>query len=216
MRHDQPFSSERRSHAISFRRSGSAVLIPVPQSGDLASGVAPDAVLEGAHSDGRHVTLTSARCLVIDEVLWRKAQAASSRQVGVNHFTSHSPARRISGTKLPPFDFASPAHYSRFRCSDLCHPRKARLRRSAKTGKRVQFPRCRATVSEDIALGHWEIPGKAADESGSNSSSLAKPGDRRDPSTSTSFACQGGWNAHTRCFIHPASPRFGSRCRSHR
>jgi hypothetical protein len=35
------------------------------------------------------VTLTSARCLVIDEVLWRKAQAASSRQVGVNHFISH-------------------------------------------------------------------------------------------------------------------------------
>ena len=26
----------------------------------------------------------------------------------------------------------------------------------AKTGKRVQFPRCRATVSEKIAAGHWE------------------------------------------------------------
>ena len=51
-------------------------------------------------------------------------------------------------------------HYSRFRCSDLCHPRKARLCRSVKTGKRVQFPRCRATVSEDIALGHWKIPGR--------------------------------------------------------
>jgi hypothetical protein len=26
----------------------------------------------------------------------------------------------------------------------------------AKTGKRVQFPRCRATVSEKIAAVHWE------------------------------------------------------------
>jgi len=26
----------------------------------------------------------------------------------------------------------------------------------AKTGKRVQFPRCRATVSEKIAAGHWD------------------------------------------------------------
>jgi len=25
----------------------------------------------------------------------------------------------------------------------------------AETGKRVQFPRCRATVSEEIVLGHW-------------------------------------------------------------
>src|ERR1700675_2883809 len=30
-----------------------------------------------------------------------------------------------------------------------------------KIGKRVQFPRCRATVSEDIAAGHWGFPGKA-------------------------------------------------------
>jgi len=37
----------------------------------------------------------------------------------------------------------------------------ARLCRVAKTGKRVQFPRCRATVSEKIAAVHWEIPGKA-------------------------------------------------------
>jgi len=27
-----------------------------------------------------------------------------------------------------------------------------------KTGKRVQFPRCRATVSEKIADGHWGKP----------------------------------------------------------
>ena len=26
----------------------------------------------------------------------------------------------------------------------------------AKTGKRVQFPRCRATVSENIAAVHWD------------------------------------------------------------
>jgi len=26
----------------------------------------------------------------------------------------------------------------------------------AKTGKRVQFPRCRATVSEKTAAVHWE------------------------------------------------------------
>jgi hypothetical protein len=25
----------------------------------------------------------------------------------------------------------------------------------------VRIPRCRATVSEEIAAGHWEIPGKA-------------------------------------------------------
>ena len=29
-------------------------------------------------------------------------------------------------------------------------------------GKRVQIPRCRATVSEDIATGHWGKPGKAS------------------------------------------------------
>jgi hypothetical protein len=26
----------------------------------------------------------------------------------------------------------------------------------AKTGKRVKLPRCRATVSENIANGHWK------------------------------------------------------------
>ncbi len=31
----------------------------------------------------------------------------------------------------------------------------------AKIGKRVQFPRCRATVSEKIAAGHWEISREA-------------------------------------------------------
>jgi len=31
----------------------------------------------------------------------------------------------------------------------------ARPPRSRRTGKRVQIPRCRATVSEDIAPGHW-------------------------------------------------------------
>jgi hypothetical protein len=25
-----------------------------------------------------------------------------------------------------------------------------------KTGKRVRIPRCRATVSEETAIGHWE------------------------------------------------------------
>src|ERR1700689_297862 len=34
--------------------------------------------------------------------------------------------------------------------------RLARLCLAAKTGKRVQFPRCRATVSEKIAAGHWD------------------------------------------------------------
>src|ERR1700724_3781408 len=39
----------------------------------------------------------------------------------------------------------------------LCNVfRNARLCRSAKTGKRVKIPRCRATVSEETALDHWE------------------------------------------------------------
>src|SRR3954454_5809416 len=63
------------------------------------------------------------------------------------------------------FALSLPLHSS-FGTSALCNLRNARFRRSAKTGKRVQIPRCRATVSEDIALGHWEFPGKAADESG--------------------------------------------------
>src|SRR4051794_19211006 len=66
---------------------------------------------------------------------------------------------------LVDFALSLPLHSS-FGTSALCNLRNARFRRSAKTGKRVQIPRCRATVSEDIALGHWEFPGKAADESG--------------------------------------------------
>src|ERR1700745_2087859 len=96
-----------------------------------------------------------------------EASCRVAKKVDLSHSISHAPVRRILKHTAPPFDFASAAHYSRFRYSALFHPRKARLRRSAKTGKRVQFPRCRATVSEDIALGHWETPGKAADESGS-------------------------------------------------
>src|SRR4051812_10155761 len=57
------------------------------------------------------------------------------------------------------FALSLPLHSS-FGTSALCNLRNARFRRSAKTGKRVQIPRCRATVSEDIALGHWEFPGR--------------------------------------------------------
>ena len=67
MRHDQPFSSERFSHAISLRRSWSAELIPVPQCGDRRP-VSPATPNEGAHYYGRHVNRTSAWCLVIDEM----------------------------------------------------------------------------------------------------------------------------------------------------
>jgi hypothetical protein len=36
----------------------------------LLSGLAPDAALEGAPCGGKNVTLASAWCLVVDEVLW--------------------------------------------------------------------------------------------------------------------------------------------------
>jgi hypothetical protein len=78
------------------------------------------------------------------------------------------------------FDFPLPCHYIQSDVRLFIILRIARLygcpvfsvfskgwaKRSAKTGKRVQIPRCRATVSEDMSLGHWETPGKAADESG--------------------------------------------------
>ena len=38
----------------------------------------------------------------------------------------------------------------------------ARPPRSGRIGKRVQLPRCRATVSEDIASGHWSDLGRPA------------------------------------------------------
>ncbi len=37
----------------------------------------------------------------------------------------------------------------------------ARSERWFGTGKRVRIPRCRATVSEEPAAGHWASPGKA-------------------------------------------------------
>jgi len=37
----------------------------------------------------------------------------------------------------------------------------ARPERWFGTGKRVRIPRCRATVSEEPAAGHWASPGKA-------------------------------------------------------
>jgi len=36
----------------------------------------------------------------------------------------------------------------------------ARPLHAGRTGKRVKFPRCRATVSEDIAAGHWSDLGR--------------------------------------------------------
>src|SRR5437763_1459092 len=36
----------------------------------------------------------------------------------------------------------------------------ARPPHAGKTGKRVKFPRCRATVSEEAAPGHWIFPGR--------------------------------------------------------
>jgi hypothetical protein len=46
--------------------------------------------------------------------------------------------------------------------------RNARLCRSVKTGKRVRIPRCRATVSEEKAVVHWDgmNPGKGEGGSG--------------------------------------------------
>src|SRR5579871_1152912 len=66
-------------------------------------------------------------------------------------------------TDPSPFDFPYLTHYIRpsvlfVLCNSV---RNARLCRSAKTGKRVQIPRCRATVSEDIALGPLgSLPGR--------------------------------------------------------
>src|SRR5712671_2723161 len=57
-------------------------------------------------------------------------------------------------------------------------------------GKRVQIPRCRATVSEDIADVHWdhlrsknrnEDLGRTHAEDGLNQVLTRKPGDRREP-----------------------------------
>jgi hypothetical protein len=55
----------------------------------------------------------------------------------------------------------------------------------------VKIPRCRATVNEEIAGGHWGNPGKAGCiRRTENLSSLVKPGDWREPSTPTPFARQ--------------------------
>src|SRR5258706_9796626 len=71
----------------------------------------------------------------------------------------------------------------------------------APRGKRVQIPRCRATVSENIADVHWESssiqksdrrPGKDAAEDGLPLVLTRKPGDRREPYPETPFACKGG------------------------
>jgi hypothetical protein len=59
----------------------------------------------------------------------------------------------------------------------------------------VRIPRCRATVSEEIATCHWEMTWEdwlqhpdAVAELQHSVSSLAKPGDRREPPTPTPFA----------------------------
>ena len=51
-------------------------------------------------------------------------------------------------------------------------------------GKRVQIPRCRATVSEDMVTSTGNSlgkPGRTPPEAGSFEPLLAKPGDRREP-----------------------------------
>jgi len=53
----------------------------------------------------------------------------------------------------------------------------------------VEIPRCRATVSEEIATGHWGSPGRPVVLIGHETYVLTrKPGDRREPSTPTPFA----------------------------
>ena len=77
----------------------------------------------------------------------------------------------------------------------------------------MKIPRCRATVSEEIAAGHWGSPGRPVVFIGRQESRAAlagqvripaptwtgkidsphfvltrKPGDRREPSTPTPFA----------------------------
>jgi hypothetical protein len=76
----------------------------------------------------------------------------------------------------------------------------------ARIGKRVQIPRCRATVSEENAAGHWEPPGKAGGRTANCSCkaiwsprpSVLTREARRPVRTATKtipFACQGGLHA---------------------
>jgi hypothetical protein len=51
-----------------------------------------------------------------------------------------------------------------------------------RTGKRVQFPRCRATVSEEIAAGHWGNLGRPIAVIRHFTCLTREPGDRREPS----------------------------------
>ena len=56
----------------------------------------------------------------------------------------------------------------------------------------MRIPRCRATVSEEIAAGHWGNLGRPAVVSGRAQHVLTRePGDRREPSTPNPFACKG-------------------------
>src|SRR6478752_5334846 len=70
--------------------------------------------------------------------------------------------RNTTGNESIHIDIPLSAPLHSFRRSALFQfLRNARLRHSAKTGKRVQIPRCRATVSEEIASGHWvRTPGR--------------------------------------------------------
>ena len=57
----------------------------------------------------------------------------------------------------------------------------------------MKIPRCRATVSEDIAAGHWGNLGRPdCRKSDAGHVLTRKPGDRREPSTLNPFACKGG------------------------
>ncbi len=108
------------------------------------------------------------------------ATLARIRLTSDPHLTSPCPAVRFLGRLLLVVAVA------------LCHVvRNARLCRWAKTGKRVEIPRCRATVSEETALGHWEKSreGRGRDRMG-KPSLLAKPGDRRAPSYFNLFRVQ--------------------------
>src|SRR5260370_27627495 len=76
---------------------------------------------------------------------------------------------------------------------------------SAKTGKRVKIPRCRATVSEELADSHWVMPGKAVcrnrmlpDRRALAAIWTHPHSQARRPAQTVHrkpFACKGGWYA---------------------
>jgi hypothetical protein len=78
-------------------------------------------------------------------------------------------------SKKTPVDAVSLGHY----IHRAFRNKFARPSCSRRTGKRVEIPRCRATVSEDTASGHWSDLGRPGQERNSRVGEQCSPGQQR-------------------------------------